>query len=297
VYLVDRVTGRVYTAGATHEWPRPVGHLIDGDAIHLIARKGDLLKSADTFLGTQRARLRQLFDRLDVTQSGAITSAQLSKLAELMVPQVSAVDGVFFQVVIDADASGKLTFEELTSSIVDSFKLSQQAQQHASATVADTLAPVAESLRSSPTSLRRLQEVLGLGLGIPLKEAMTAVRAAAPGLPKAAWRALTVALSHADLNNSGRVSFLDLQFCLRLCTVVRSSWKGPPLRLDGTVPPAPAPALSKVRTHTAHTHALSLSVSLSLFLSPPTHTQDLSLPLSHSLTRPAFCPRLASLPS
>jgi hypothetical protein len=68
------------------------------------------------------------------------------------------------------------------------------------------------------------------------------VRAAAPGLPKAVLRALTVALMQLDLTHTGRVSFLDVQQSLRLCSVVRQPWKGPPLRLDGTAVAAPLTA-------------------------------------------------------
>jgi hypothetical protein len=85
-----------------------LGSLQGGDTVHLIVYKGDLLKSLDTFLKTKKTRLRDLFDRIDVDRSGTLETAELTQLVKMMVPDASAVDTLFFQVAMDADANGKV---------------------------------------------------------------------------------------------------------------------------------------------------------------------------------------------
>lgn len=75
----------------------------------------------------------------------------------------------------------QITYEELLQCIAECFKLSQSMMQAANSVVESYLTEAAAALRASPTALRRLQEVLGLGLGIPQKEALAAVRAFGQG--------------------------------------------------------------------------------------------------------------------
>jgi hypothetical protein len=60
VYLVDRLTGRVYVAGAVYEWPRPVGTLMVrslGDARSSLGDARSSLGDARSSLGGAKSSL------------------------------------------------------------------------------------------------------------------------------------------------------------------------------------------------------------------------------------------------
>jgi arginine/lysine/ornithine decarboxylase len=132
------------------EWLRPVGKVASGVIVRAVT-SADLVAALDATLKKQQARLKagthtstspsytllmsiewhhnnqrassiwpsleDVFDAFDADRSGSLQISELAGLVQKLMPAASAADLRFFQILLDSDTDGRVTYEELVACI------------------------------------------------------------------------------------------------------------------------------------------------------------------------------------
>ncbi|KAK3241898.1 hypothetical protein CYMTET_48379 [Cymbomonas tetramitiformis] len=255
LYLVDRTERKVYSASSPGDWPRLVGRLVRGNQVELTKPPPDLFKALDSYLRSNQKRLRDVFDEFDDDNSGALDGRELARMVKKLLPDVHAGELRYFQVVLDTDGNGNVSFSELIEVIKECMALGKTLQGSSGVGMSEVLEKVKVFMLTEHVALQRIfREFDKDGTGqLSAREMAKMVKAVMPALTSREIRHLMMSMKAMDLDGDGQVSMYELKRALRMVDVqrIKGGSQSPskvesPVQSRGGPTPAAAQALVTV---------------------------------------------------
>jgi Ca2+-binding EF-hand superfamily protein/DNA repair exonuclease SbcCD ATPase subunit len=216
-YLLDRATSKVYTKPLTpDEWPEPVGRMSGGRIVRPTS-KDDVFVALDAYLKREQIHLKEAFDKFDADKSESLTTAELGKFLEAVMPGVKPAQQKYFRAMVDINSDGKVTYQELVDAMKNCVVIGEKTSDSASS----EMRPVLKKLRSYiKAKLSTLSTVFnqfdkdGSGTLEP-RELGDMFTKLDPNITEDEKRHLLSHMARLDLDGDGRVTLLDLKKALR----------------------------------------------------------------------------------
>jgi Ca2+-binding EF-hand superfamily protein len=233
MFLLDPKKAYVYNMLSTpDEWLRPLGKVANG-VIVAPATSRDLVETLDATLKKQQARLKDFFDAFDSDKSGSLQISELSALLQKLMPGAAAADLRFFQILLDSDGDGHITYQELVTCIKNIISASQASSERGNMDVERALQKLKNLVRNNLGDLRKTFDT-SAGGKLTYVQLLGLLRQLMPGSSPQERRYITAFLRQLDLDNSGAVSYEELAYALRVLEVVIVS-------ADGSTPSTSVP--------------------------------------------------------
>lgn len=233
MFLLDPKKGYVYNVLSTpDEWLRPLGK-VDNGVIVAPATSRDLVETLDATLKKQQARLKDFFDAFDSNKNGSLQISELSALLQRLMPDASAADLRFFQILLDSDRDGHITYQELVTCIKDIISASQASLERGNMDVERALQKLKKLVRDNVGDLRQMFKT-SAGGQLTYMQLLGLLGQLMPGSSPQERRYITAFLRQLDLDNSGSLSYEDLAYALRVLEIFI-------LSADGSTPSSSIP--------------------------------------------------------
>ena len=219
MFLLDAKKRYVYNMFSTpDEWLRPLGKVVNG-VIVAPATSRDLVETLDATLKKQQARLKDFFDAFDAGGNGTLQVSELSALIQKLMPGATPADLRFFQILLDADSDGHITYTELVACLKDIISASQASSERANMEVERALQKLKNLVRNNVGDLRKTFATSTAGK-LTYAQLMLLLRQLMPGSSPQERRYIIAFLRQLDLDNTGAVSYDELAHALRVLEVV-----------------------------------------------------------------------------
>ncbi|KAG2427358.1 hypothetical protein HXX76_012552 [Chlamydomonas incerta] len=235
-YLIDRHTNRVYQEAQAGGWPRLVGVYRNGEVvIQDRAMAQALFETLDTYLKQNRMKCQEVFAHFDKGAKGYLEPAELGQLVQHFLPnQVSAGDVKYFQVMVDRNHDGQITYAEFLEAAKSS-RAEEQAARERSMDARTALQLVSEYIRTSGTEVRaafgRFDSNRN-GLLEP-RELAQMLRTTIPRITDQQLRYVLAHLHGFDLDGDGCLSYREFCIAMRAVDVRKGSASGREEHLPG----------------------------------------------------------------
>ena len=216
-YLLDRSTSKVYTKPLTpDEWPEPVGRMSGGRIVRP-TNKDDVFVALDAYLKREQIHLKEAFDKFDADKSESLSTAELGRFLDAVMPGVKPAQQKYFRAMVDINSDGKVTYQELVDAMKNCVVIGERTADSASS----EMRPVLKKLRSYiKAKLSTLATVFnqfdkdGSGSLEP-RELGDMFTKLDPNITEDEKRHLLSHMARLDLDGDGRVTLLDLKKALR----------------------------------------------------------------------------------
>eukprot|EP00854_Cymbomonas_tetramitiformis_P002312 gene2312-3036_t len=219
-YLLDRARGKVYSQESTVTWPRLVGQFSSNKVV-LQEPPPDLISALDNYLRSNGMRLKEVFDDFDDDNSGTLDRHELVNLVRKVLPHAHAGELSYFQVILDVNGDGRVTYQELIKTIKDCLAIGKTLCEKQSLEVDASLEQASKRILENQVSRQRvLKEFERDGSrGLLPRDVAQLVREILPSFADSNMRHLLLSLKSLDLDGSGRVQSADFMQTLRLVDI------------------------------------------------------------------------------
>jgi len=256
-YLLDRHTLRVYTTPTdAGQWPQLAGRLQDGNLVRFErAQEQRFIQGLDTYLKSQQARLKDVFDSFDRDHRGSLDRNDVAAMLRVVMPDASAGDVQYLRMLLDLDGDGNITFDEFMNGIKDAIAASNTTAHGKTAGSSPELAAVLKILKdfvtSNGISLTRAFDQFDQGKTGYLThyDLLGMLRTLVPNLTGVEIRHVVHHLRTLDADGDGRVTLAELYqaFCMAEVKHVK-----PEPQAARQPPPAPQQAWGASDPHASY---------------------------------------------
>eukprot|EP00854_Cymbomonas_tetramitiformis_P001473 gene1473-2099_t len=214
-YLLDPATSYLYDDLTSDRWPVPVGQLVGGQPQFSVDTK-DFFAALDAHLKQNSTRLKDLFEQYDADSSGALDRAELSKLMQTLMPQITQTSIQYFQAMLDVDGDGEVTYSELVHAIKECLSAGTAAKAEGDMETTEVLTKLSQYIKGDrETALRVFHAFDKNGSGkLSSAELAQLVLKVLPGVTKQQVRLVLAHMKRLDLSGDGLLSFPE--FCKAL---------------------------------------------------------------------------------
>ncbi|GIL82053.1 hypothetical protein Vretifemale_10957 [Volvox reticuliferus] len=221
-YLLDRHTNRVYRQDQPGVWPRLVGVYRDGTVvIQERSIASSLFETLDAYLKQHRMRCKEVFSHFDSGSKGWLAPEELGRLVEHFLPggQVTPGDIKYFQVMVDRNQDGRITYEEFLEA-ARSCRAEEAATRQLTTDVTRALQLVSDYVRNYGVEIRTAFSSFDVnrnGLLEPRELARLLRTAVTPPLSDQQLRYALAHLHAYDMDGDGCLSYRE--FCIAMRAV------------------------------------------------------------------------------
>ncbi|GLC39247.1 hypothetical protein PLESTB_001651900 [Pleodorina starrii] len=222
VFLMDPHTKRIYRQDQPGEWPRLVGVYRDGTVvIQERPMASALFETLDAYLKQHRMRCKEVFSHFDSGSKGWLTPEELGQLVGHFLPggQVTPGDSKYFQVMVDRNGDGRITYDEFLEA-ARSCRAEEAATRDRTADVSLALQTVSDFVRNHGVEMRSAFSRFDTnrnGLLEPREVARLLRAAVQPPLDDQQLRYAMAHLHAYDMDGDGCLSYRE--FCIAMRAV------------------------------------------------------------------------------
>jgi len=216
-YLLDRATLKVYTVPQSDDdWPEPVGRLVGG-RLRVPPRKEDLFKLLDAYLKREQIHLKEAFDRFDSDSSGAMSSAQLGRFLNAVMPGVSVAQQRYFRAMCDINNDGRVTYQEMVESLKSCIGIGEDVATKGSIDLEDMIKRLREYISTSNATVASVFNQFDKDHSGALEQAelIGMFEKLVPNVTLKEKRYLLAHVAKLDLDGDGKISLAELRKALR----------------------------------------------------------------------------------
>ena len=217
-YLLDKVTGLVYSLDEGQTWPVLVGKLREGKIYEQKRiNPGDLFHRLDEFLKQKRVRLKDLFDSFDGNRDGELTINELAALIRQQMPEVSRAELLYFQAMMDVDGNGQVSYDELVKTAKQCLDASSKmGHNHLHPDVVKSLDKVSQKFITAPAAVKRaFDDADSKGTGSLDPNGLARfIKSLFPEMRQSDILHMLQYLSGMDMNGDGQLTYQELATCL-----------------------------------------------------------------------------------
>ncbi|GAX77102.1 hypothetical protein CEUSTIGMA_g4548.t1 [Chlamydomonas eustigma] len=221
-YLADEGdTGYVYEMSKGVDYPEILGRLDDSGRELLrpaYSKTNDLFVKLTTYLKKNQTHLKKLFDSHESNQDSKLDTSELQSLLTEVMPEILDAEIRYFQVMMDADGDGSVSYKELVQCINECHIVHQAIIARDKQEVIDTLIKVSIGLRKDKVKAQQGFEEMdrnGTGKLDPADVALC-IKRLLPQLNKKDIRHLMSYLHFLDIDGDGCVSYKELAYALHV---------------------------------------------------------------------------------
>ena len=216
-YLLDRQTLKVYTKPeSSDDWPEPVGRLVGG-RLHKPSKQDDLFKALDAYLKREQIHLKEVFDKFDSDKTGAMSSPQLGRFLQAVMPSVTPAQQRYFRAMCDINNDGKVTYQELVESLKNCIGTGDEVATKGSVEVLKMIHKLREYItanNSTASSVFHQFDKDNSG-ALEQRELVMMFEKLVPSISLEEKRYLLSHIHRLDLDGDGKISLSELRKALR----------------------------------------------------------------------------------
>ncbi|KAG2493237.1 hypothetical protein HYH03_008653 [Edaphochlamys debaryana] len=236
-FLLDPHTQRVYQEDPGGGWPRLVGTYRNGEVVMQDRNMAQaLFETLDAYLKQQRMKAREVFAHFDAAGKGWLAPEELGRLVEHFLPgKVTPGDIKYFQVMVDRNQDGKITYEEFIEAARHS-RAEEQAARERTDEARRALQNVSDFARQYPSEMKAAfarYDVNRNGLLEPRELAQMLRATVQPPLDAQALRYVMAHLHTYDMDGDGALSYREFAIAMRAIDAIKSSAAGGAVPVTG----------------------------------------------------------------
>ena len=217
MHLLDRQTLKVYTKPeSSDDWPEPVGRLVGG-RLHKPSKQDDLFKALDAYLKREQIHLKEVFDKFDSDKTGAMSSPQLGRFLQAVMPSVTPAQQRYFRAMCDINNDGKVTYQELVESLKNCIGTGDEVATKGSVEVLKMIHKLREYItanNSTASSVFHQFDKDNSG-ALEQRELVMMFEKLVPSISLEEKRYLLSHIHRLDLDGDGKISLSELRKALR----------------------------------------------------------------------------------